>query len=189
MGGSALSGTLGDLIRDIYRPPPSSATAPRRTVVFQPLREDKQLRLFNIAAALKIAVSEVSMHLPADWRRRLFEKIDVLHEPDNWEEDDKLASLGAFKTFLHTVLDQGPIYRMSLGVDLEGNILAGWRRGRDTLTLTFLPGDRVRWSIVQHIDGEIETASGHTTVDRLPIALKSYSPEVWYGDAAKIPAG
>jgi hypothetical protein len=39
----------------------------------RPLQADKTLRLFNASTALKMAASEVSMHLPAEWRRRLFE--------------------------------------------------------------------------------------------------------------------
>jgi hypothetical protein len=188
LGGSALSSMLSDVLRTIHRPTPSSHGVLAKSVHFKPLRDDKRLRLFNIAAGLKVAVSEVSMHLPSDWRRRLFEKIDQLHEPDDWEDSDTLADMESFKTFLHTVLEQGPMYRMSLGIDNSGHILAGWRRGQDTLSFIFLPSDKVRWSLVQHIDDNMETASGLTTVRRLPLVLKPHSPEVWFGNAANNPA-
>ena len=104
LGGGALSSTVWERLRGLSKLPPS---------VNQPMQASKEFRLFNASAALKIAVSEVSMHLPAEWRRLLFEKIDDLHEPDYWDDTDKLADLASFKTFLRTVLQQGPMKRMS----------------------------------------------------------------------------
>jgi hypothetical protein len=75
---------------------------------------------------------------------------------------------------------------MSLGIDNDGHILAGWKRGRDTLTLTFLVGDEIRWSVVQHEADTVESAAGRTRLERLPLVLKPYSPEIWFGNGDDI---
>jgi hypothetical protein len=184
LGWSALSTTLSDRLRGMYIPPPSSASL-QSSMPEEVLAGNKKLRLFNVAAALKIAVSQVSMHLPADWRHLLFEKIDTLHEPDDWDESDHLADIESFKTFLRTVLQQGPMKRMSLGISDDGHILAGWKLGQDSLALKFLTGDEIRWSVVRHLDGAVESAAGQTTLSRLPLVLQPYSPECWFGNADK----
>ena len=76
----------------------------------------------------------------------------------DWEETDHLADIGSFWTFLRTVLHQGPMKGMSLGIDEDGRILAGWKNRRGTLTLTFLAEDDIRWSIVQHMDDGVGAA-------------------------------
>jgi hypothetical protein len=185
LGASIVSESLGNLLRGMYIPPPSS-TPLKAAPLAKALSGSKDLRLFNIAAALKIAVSQVSMHLPTDWRHRLFEKIDALHEPDDWEEYDHLADLESFKTFLRAILQQGPMQRMSLGISADGHLLAGWRQGHDTLTLRFMAGDQIRWSVVLHRNGTIESAAGQTTPNRLPEVLQPYSPESWFGNGDEI---
>lgn len=185
-GGGVLSDLVRERLRKITNHSPSLFAS--RPSMATPLHVDKELRLFNARAALKVAVSEVSMHLPQDWRKRLFEKIDHLHEPDDWEDSDHTADMASFKTFLRTVLQQGPMKRMSLGISDKGNILAGWIHDKDSLSLAFLTDDRIRWSIVRHIDGEIESAAGTTTLTRLPKVLEPYNPEVWFGYADDVSA-
>jgi hypothetical protein len=180
LGGGMLSSIVWERLREV------GALLPQP--VNKPLEANKQLRLFNANASLKIAVSEISMHLPSDWRRLLFEKIDDLHEPEYWDDADKLADLSSFRTFLRTVLQQGPMNRMSLGISDDGQILAGWQLEDDSLSLAFLNDDRIRWSVVRHIDGDIDSAAGTTTLARLPEVLKPYNPEVWFGYADDISA-
>jgi hypothetical protein len=166
----------------MHKPSPSSFL-PQSSQIFKPLEETKEGRLFNAVAALKLAVAEVSMHLDAAWRARLFGQIDMLHEPDDWDESYRPADLDSFKTFLRLILRQGPLRRLGLGIDDDGHILASWRNGKDMLSLMFLGQDRVRWAVVRHQDDEIESAGGQTSLDRLPIVLQAYNPESWYGNA------
>jgi hypothetical protein len=174
---------LHERLRSLAEPPASRRIA-RQSVFARSIPGGKEHRLFNVVAALKIAVSEVSMHLPSEWRKVLFEKIDDLHEPDDWEDSDRLADLESFKTFLRTVLQQGPMKRMSLGISDDGRILAGWTRDKDSLSLAFLANDVIRWSVVRHLDGgEMESAAGQTTLARLREVLRPYEPEVWFGYA------
>ena len=187
LGGGTFSSALFEQLNAMYTAPPSSTTFRPKSLIFKSPSESKDLRLFNISAALKIAVSEVSMHLPTEWRQRLFEKIDALHDPDDWEETDQLANLQSFKTFLRTILQQQPMKRMSLGISPDGQILAGWKKERDTLSLTFLADDKIRWAVVLHINDSIESAAGTTALDRLQLVLQPYSPEIWFGDADKLP--
>jgi hypothetical protein len=187
VGASALSTTLGDLFSQGRRPPPSSETRTTRHI-FKPLEETKEIRLFNIIAALKMAVAEVSMHLDPTWRARLFRQIDMLHEPDDWDDEDKLADQESFKTFLHMILQYGCMHGISLGIDNDGRILAGWEDGSSSLSFSFLPKDKVRWSVVHRQDEDIESASGISSLDRLPAVLQPYNPKAWYDNADNIPS-
>jgi hypothetical protein len=187
LGAGDLSAVLRDRLRELYTPPPSSV-ALKSAVALNPVSDDKELRLFNVAAALKIAVSQVSMHLAAEWRRLLFEKIDELHQPDDWEDSDSLVDMESFKTFLRTILQQGPMHRMSLGLSGDGHILAGWRQDKDSFTLKFLSNDEIHWSVVRHRDGSVESAAGRASLSRLSEVLQPYSPESWFGNANKISA-
>jgi hypothetical protein len=173
VGVSALSTTLGDLFSRGTRPSPSSEK-PTTRHIFKPLEETKEIRLFNIVAALKMAVAEVSMHLEPAWRAKLFRQIDMLHEPDDWDDEDKLADQDSFKTFLHMILQYGYMHGISLGIDNDGRILAGWEDGSSSLSFAFLPKDMVRWSVVHRQDEEIESASGIYSLDRLPAVLQLY---------------
>jgi hypothetical protein len=191
-GNSALSTTLTHLLTEMRRPPPSTIASESSQIsnptdqILKPFEATKEIRLFNIVAALKIAVAEVSMHLDAGWRTRLFAQIDLLHEPDDWDDGDKLANMESFKTFLHMILQNGPMQKLGLGIDDEGHILASWRNGRDMLSFIFLSNDRVRWAVVRHENDETESAGGETGLDRLPIVLRPYNPEVWYGNANNV---
>lgn len=185
-GGSLLSGLVRERLRQIADH--SGSTQIFREPATRPLQADKNLRLFNTSAALKMAAAEVSMHLPADWRRKLFDKIDDLHEPEDWDDADRMADVTSFRTFLRTVLRLGAMKKMSIGISDDGHILAGWRRGKDSLSLAFLPGDRIRWSIVEHVEGNTDSAAGTTTLERLPQVLKPYNPEVWFGYADDVSA-
>ena len=185
-GTSWASSLLQERLRAILQS--SAGNIVRQATTSLPVEADKTHRLFNTSAALKMAASEVSMHLPEGWRKRLFENIDDLHEPDDWEESDRLADPGSFKTFLRTVLRLGIKKNMMLGISDDGNILAGLRRGNDSLAFAFLPGDRIRWSIVEH-EGDTSNSTGDTTsLERLPEYLKPFNPEAWFGDADKVSA-
>lgn len=185
-GGSMLSAIVRERLLEITAH--SSSFRVLHEPLPRPLQADKTLRLFNASTALKMAASEVSMHLPAEWRRRLFEKIDDLHKPEDWNDAEGLADLASFRTFLRTVLRLGAMKRMSLGISDDGHILAGWRRGNDSLSLAFLPSDRIRWSVVEHVGTDIDSAAGTTTFERLPEVLKPYKPEVWFGYADDVSA-
>jgi hypothetical protein len=166
----------------MHKSPPSSITS-KSSQVFKPLEETKESRLFNVVAALKVAVAEISMHLDDAWRARLFTQIDMLHEPDDWDDSCRLTDLDSFKTFLHLILQQGPMERLGLGIDDDGHILASWRNEQDMLSLIFLGNDRIRWAVVRHENGGVESAGGQTNLDRLPTVLQAYNPESWYGNA------
>lgn len=184
LGAGVLSKILNDRLRDMYVPSPSLRDG--TSLAFQPQSKDEKTRLFNVSAALKIAVSQVSMHLPSEWRLRLFEKIDLLHDPEVWDDSDRLTDLESFKTFLRTILQLGALPKMSLGISPDGHILAGWRTGEDTLALEFFPQDGIRWSVVRHISGTRESASGRTSLGRISGVLQPYSPEYLFDNDNKI---
>jgi hypothetical protein len=162
------------------RPPPSATVPKSSECLSEPL--------FNISAQLKVLVSKVSMHLPDDWCRRLFRKIDHLHDPDDWEASDIPVQQDSFMSFLRLILQIGALDRMSLGVSAAGHLLLGWISNQDSLTLEFAGAEEIRWAVVRHIGGQRESAAGRTRRERLPDVLKPYSPENWLYNAIAMPA-
>lgn len=145
-------------------------------------------RLFNASSVLKVAVSQVSMHLSDEWRRWLFRKIDQLHETEDWEETDATITRDSFMNFLRLVLQVGPLGRFSLGVSEGGNLLTGWVRDKDTLSIEFAGPEEVRWSVVRFIGGQREIAAGRNSRGRLLQVLAPYSPEIWFENAVNLSA-
>ena len=183
LGSGPTSKLLDERLRALHTLPPSS---PQWNPSPSKLEGDVAERLFNASAMLKVLVSQVSMHLPGEWRKKLFRSLDRLYNPENWEESDKPIDVRSFMTFLRLILHNGPLNRMSLGVSPGGHLLAGWIHNKDSLTLEFAPDDEIRWSLVRYFPGKRESAAGRTTLERLEAVLNPYAPEVWFVHADSI---
>ncbi len=164
-------------------------TSPNERGVGLPPVGDLQEQLFAVRASLKIWVSQVSMHLAAEWRSRLFRQIDLIHDPEDWEPADELTDAASFLTFLRLVLLLGRPGRPGLNVLPNGNLIAGWARDRDTLNIEFLPRDEMRWSVVRRFEDHVERAAGFTILRRLATVLEPYDVESHFWHADDIPAG
>jgi hypothetical protein len=163
--------------------PASLRSTPRLAPNEQPL----ETRLFDALAAVKILTAQVAMHLDGEWRRKLFEQLDSLHDPEEWESGDEPISQSSFATFLKAILSIRPERRPGLGLSHSGNLIAAWTTRRDRLTIEFLPNDRVRWVLGRYHDTEDEPAryAGHTHVSELVEGLSPHHPEHWFSDASK----
>jgi hypothetical protein len=157
--------SLTSLISNQY-----SARGPAKTIEEQ---------LFDATASVKTLTSQVAMYLDREWRDRLFQQLDSLHDPDEWETDDTPLQQASFATFLKAIFQIKPSVRPGLGLTNGGNLIAAWTVGKNRLTIEFLPNDRVRWVISRFPDGEMEQFAGQTPVSRLVSGLKPYSPEQW----------
>lgn len=166
------------------RPPPQFVPSTAAT-----LEEE----IYQVLADAKISVSRVASHLPDDQRRRLFSQIDRLHDVDDWESGDMPAQRSSFQTFLRTILTllraTSSLNWPSLGMSHRGHLLASWGTQEDHLTLEFLAGDRVQWSL-SCPDGDDQAASvvGEGAILSLIKHLSPYDPEHWFG-ARRIHSG
>lgn len=140
-------------------------------------------QLFDATAKIKILTSQVAMHLDRAWRNRLFQQLDSLHDPDEWDPADEPVKESSFATFLKAICQIRPSVRPGLGVTHHGRLIAAWTVGKNRLTIEFLPGDRVRWVISRYPDGELEQFAGQTTVVRLLDSLAPHAPEEWFFNA------
>ncbi len=140
-------------------------------------------RLFDATASVKIFTSKVAMHLDKAWRDKLFQQLDSLHDPDEWESGDEPVQQDSFATFIKAIILIRPTVRPGLGLSHGGHLIAAWTSGKNRLTVEFLSNDRVRWVASRYPDGELEQFAGQTQVSRLLISLEPYSPEEWLFDA------
>lgn len=120
------------------------------------------------------------MHLDQTWRARLFQQLDALHDPDEWETDDAPLQEASFATFLKALFLIRPSVRPGLGISSNGFLIAAWTVGTNRLTIEFLPQDRVKWVVSRYIEDEFEQFSGNTNVSRLIEGLVPYSPREWF---------
>jgi|SRR5215467_8034176 len=142
-------------------------------------------RLFDARAAFKMKTATLAAaHLNNAERIRLFKQIDSLLDNESWDSDDVVTTEASFTTLLRMVLFLGG-RRPGLGVTSTGNFIATWTEGDDRLTIECKPDDRVRWVLVQNLDGQPESAAGETTAKRLPEVLSPYDPpKRWFPHAA-----
>lgn len=159
--------------------PPSPASLRPYSVAENNETKTIEERLFDATANVKILTSQVAMHLDREWRERLFQQLDSLHDPEEWEAEDKPIQQSSFVTFLKAICRIRPTVRPGLGLSHGGLLVAAWTSGKNRLTIEFMPNDRVRWVVSRYPDGELEQFAGQTSVSRLLDGLSPYSPEEW----------
>ncbi len=150
----------------------------------RPLQEhEKSLeeKLFDATAGVKVMTSQVAMYLDSQWRSKLFNQIDLLHDLDEWDQGDEPLQRESFATFLKAICELKPKKRPGLGLTPSGQLIAAWTAGSSRLTIEFLGENRVKWVISRMIDDEIEHYVGDSTVDRLAAGLGSHRTEEWFG--------
>ena len=94
-------------------------------------------QIFDNLAEIKTAFSQVATHLDPKWRTIIFNQIDYLLAYENWEEGESLISVPSFMTFLQFIIFTKPTYFPSLGVSLNGNLLAAWDNNNQTINMNF----------------------------------------------------
>jgi hypothetical protein len=142
--------------------------------------QTQEAKLFQSLANAKLMTSTVAMHLEQNWRRNLFGHLDRLLDVDAWHEDDIPLVKSSFYTFLRFLVFVRPQRQPALGINDNGDLIAGWSVGTDTLQIECLPNDMIRWIVNCDVDGEPERAVGDSFVARMPTVLAPYSPERWF---------
>lgn len=137
--------------------------------------------LFDARAAAKVAFSQVSMHFSADFRERLFDQVDRLHDADDWEDGDFPVERLSFNTFLRWFYLNKPERLPSFGLSSAGHFIATWlcNENKDRLTLEFLPSDRIKWFVTKDYGGELDHGAGITVLTRILTSLAPYDPDSW----------
>ncbi len=137
-------------------------------------------------AACKRVAASVGMHLDADWRTRLFAKLDSLIDPDEWDRDFALPSEQSFSTFLRMIIYLHPTKRPGLGLSAKGHFLASWSKLDDRIVIECLANDDVRW-VLSHAVGELrESGAGKTKIHRIPDVIHPYEPDHLFRDGDKL---
>ena len=119
--------------------------------------------LFDNAVDLKVALSQVTMHLSQAWRGAIFNQVDFLLSTDNWQDDSALINKETFMTFLRFIIFTKINKFPSIGVSASGQILAAWRNGTKKIALKFLADDKAVASVIMQGTRAIEimTWDGH----------------------------
>ena len=137
-------------------------------------------QLYDARVAFKIATNTVAMHFDRDWQRRFFTQLDAVMDVEEWDRQDQLITVPAFRTLLRILLMLRGKRRPGLGVGPGGSIIAAWTAGANRLTLECHPADSVRWIVTQIIDDEPDTAAGQTKLAHLFERLASFNPGQWF---------
>lgn len=137
--------------------------------------------LFDARAEAKILYSEVSMHFGLELRERLFDQIDRLHDPDDWEDGDTPIQQKSLKTFLRWFYLNEPEKLPSFGLSDTGYFVASWlsNDNKDRLVLEFLSNDRIKWFVTKFFQNEADHSAGVTDLSRISSSLNPYEIQNW----------
>jgi hypothetical protein len=111
-------------------------------------------RLFDSLVSLKVAASQYAMHLSAEERHRIFERLDSVINVEDWHEEDTLPRRESFKNFLKWMIYSKFFGWSSIGVSNDGCILVAWSRQNLVLTANFSVQNKVTWTAA------VETENG-----------------------------
>ena len=136
--------------------------------------------LFDATAQAKIWISRVAMHLSEETLARLNSQLDRLHDEEEWMDGDEPINLPSFQTFIRSLLYHDVDQKPSLALLPDGRLMGLWRDEDSQLTVDFMPGDQVRWSIKSQVDEVTERASGITSLTRLQAVLAPYNGGRWF---------
>ena len=184
---SEINGPIEEIMKNIRNletgPSPSCAVV-NRAVSINAEQTIEEV-LFDARSSVKILISQISMHLKQEWREKLFRQIDLLHEIDEWETDDKPINPLAFKSFIRWAL-QGKADRCpNFGLSNDGNLLASWLTDKDRLTIEFLPHNRAKWIVSIYILGVPERSAGQSDINRLFAILGPYGSDRWFSQKVR----
>lgn len=136
----------------------SALTEPARIPTESPRASDVKVhhssysleaQLFDNAAELKIALSHIVMHLAPEWRAIIFRQIDSLLDMNSWQDDSAFIQKSTFMTFLRFIIFAAPTRLPSLGVSLNGHILAAWNNGEQRIAVEFFSVDKASATFVK----------------------------------------
>ena len=114
-----------------------------------PLPPSLEVLLFDNGAQLKVSFSQIAMHFTTEWRTAIFEQLDFLLKPKDWQEDSAFIEVATFLTFLRFLVFAAPNRVPSLGVSPNGNVLAAWLKCDERITVQFLPDDRAIATLIR----------------------------------------
>ena len=139
-------------------------------------------QLFDARANVKILFSQVSMHFSDALRNKLFHQIDLLHDPDDWENGDDPIQSQSFSTFLRWFYLNKPQQLPNFGLSVAGHFISSWltNHNKDSLILEFLSNDRIKWFVTKYYDEEADPSSGSTNLSRIADVLAPYYPDNWF---------
>jgi hypothetical protein len=122
--------TTSNQTKDAPVPVPQSATL-----------ED---RPYENSKDVKIDFGQFVRHLSNDWRRVIFQDIDRLLSPADWDDESALINTNSFKTFLRFLTYTPPANKPVLGVNHDGSLLAAWIKDDRQISVSFLPNDQAK---------------------------------------------
>lgn len=123
---------------------------------------------------LKSLVSRVSVHLPTDFRKLIFQQFDRLYDLEDWTKEDCFIKSGSCSTFLKLICDIQPTKFPSLGISDSGDIMASWRNDRSKLIVYMFEEDRIRWNLFVNDQDAIEQFADQQNVKGFKTVLSNH---------------
>lgn len=138
--------------------------------------------LFFARAHAKILYAQFAVHLPTQWRGKIFTRIDELLDIDGWDPIDTPLARDSFWTFLRFMTLENPRRLPALSMTSVGRITATWQglKEQEIVNLEFHPDDQVRWYVTYNDEGDTEIASGICHVTRVSRVLRPFAAEEWF---------
>lgn len=155
----------------------ASMTPPVRTLAI----DTAEARSYDALAKAKIWTSKVAAHLSDEYRRKLFQSLDRLHDIEEWEPGDAPIIEASFLTFLRTLIMLKPTKWPSLGLSHKGHLFGIWGNAQDRVTLEFFPDDQIKWVLsCNDQNGKTIRNAGLGPALSISSLLNPYNPEHWF---------
>lgn len=146
---------------------------------FRPPRSE-DARLTRHLGIFKMQVNRVAMHLAPALRRDLFDGLDGLMSPDNWDPDMTLPSEASLRTLLAFLVHLRPEGLPSLGASDFATFVASWRDDEADIFVDFRDDGQVRWVASRSAGDRRERMAGETEIASLTPGPASFVADRWF---------
>lgn len=121
--------------------------------------------------------------LPSNTYERFLQRLRVLFDPADWDNNDKFPNIESFLATLDFLSNNKNLHMPTLSLNRNGHFILAWRPARDKLlSLIFEPNDEVSWLVYfpnpKKTDG-IDDTAGQTTSDRAMSLVKNFGVSEW----------
>jgi hypothetical protein len=139
--------------------------------------DEVEEKLFDARVKIKVAISGYAMHIPADARNDLFEKLDEILSEDSWYDEDELPREDSIRDFIKWTIFAKYFNWASIGVSDDGGLLVAYSSSTSLLTLNFLGGDQISWTSKIESEIGIDYAAGKSHLRSFAPLAKIYMAE------------
>ena len=160
-----------------------SENSPASRDVNQVIEDPLVIQLQVAKACLRAALESFDNHLPQDTCQKIDQRLSILLDPDEWEEDNHLPEIRSFVLMIKFLSEHPEFRPPSMFLTQHGFFDASWRRSANELVaLEFHPDQKIGWLIFNpdpHDPEDSEEAAGRAAGETVIRRLQEQGALRW----------